>query len=134
MLLHRDRRRAFAVACAALAALLGALRSATAQENLVQPSGYSTTIMPSTAGPTWDDFNALAQRLQATEARLAAVGGDYTSYNTANIEYQNPYAANPSTPPLAAETQTPPDSVLSRLSALEQSAATAAAPACRWCG
>src|SRR5690349_19435447 len=101
MLLHRDRWRAFAVGFAALAALLSALRSATAQESLVQPAGYSTpimpsaaggpaamvrlattagystTIMPSAAGPTWDDFNALAQRLQATEARLAAVGGDY---------------------------------------------------------
>ena len=124
MSLHRRRWRAFAVSCAVMTALLFSIRMAAAQDSLVQPSGYSATVMPSVAGPTWDDFNALAQRLQATEARLQAIGGteDYTSYNTANIEYQNqnPYGVNPNPPPLATTTQTPPDSVLSRLSALEQ--------------
>src|SRR4051794_39401376 len=83
------RSRVVVVGYLAIAALVGLSRKAAAQESLVQPSGYSTMVMPSAAGPTWDDFNALAQRLQATEARLQAIGGDNASYETANIEYQN---------------------------------------------
>src|SRR3954468_10030925 len=117
------RSRVVVVGYLAIAALVGLSRKAAAQESLVQPSGYSAHVLPSAAGPSWDDFNALAQRLQATEARLQAIGatGDYTSYNATNIEYQNPYGANPTPPPLSTTTQTPPDSVVSRLSSLEQS-------------
>jgi phosphate-selective porin OprO/OprP len=72
-------------------------------------------------GPTWDDFHALAQRLQETEQRLNALGGEYPL--PANARYQDTYAASRNQPPLASETQIPPEGILSRLAALEESVA-----------
>lgn len=107
--------------------------AANGQEGFVQPAGSWVQPAPpepappvaGTAGPTWQDFNELATRLQATEARLQAMSS-YTSASSVMVEEaQNPYAPSPSSI-LANETQTPEGypAILSRLSTLEKSYAT----------
>src|SRR5690242_12155259 len=80
-----DRKSLFAasVLCivAAAAFILGS-RSAIAQEMGNQPVSYPATAPMMPPAPTWDDFNGLAQRLQATEARLQAISSNAT-YETA---------------------------------------------------
>jgi phosphate-selective porin OprO and OprP len=121
---HGDRKSSFhaLVLCiTASAALVFGLAQATAQELGFQPVSYPATAPMAPPAPTWEDFNALAQRLQATEARLQTIGSN-TTYETAYDYYQ------PSGPPsgrsaLSATTQTPENypAILSRLGALEQS-------------
>lgn len=104
---------------AAMAICLCLMSDGRAQQPFLEPAGYPLPPQPSMIGPTWDDFNALTQRWQETETRLQAIGGEAAF--ASNIQQPDPYAANQDQ--LAAETQIPQDSILSRLSALEQGAA-----------
>jgi phosphate-selective porin OprO/OprP len=104
----------------AVMAMIVAIQTTPAQDTFVQPASTWTMPAPTAAAPTWQDFNELAARLEATEARLQAMN----SYAAAavvdtNTEYQ------PNTPSLAQETQTPEGTVaiLQRLAALERGAA-----------
>jgi phosphate-selective porin OprO/OprP len=107
---------ALRLVCAVVAFVAFANRIASAQEGFVQPAGTWTTPAPTASAPTWQDFNELAARLEATEARLQAMN----AYTTAAVVDTNS-AYQPNTPSLAAETQTPERTadILRRLGTLE---------------
>jgi phosphate-selective porin OprO/OprP len=131
-------RRFPAITALALATLAGGELAAQAPGdaapgpgNMVQPAGYPVAGAVTDAaapGPTWQDFSELSARLRETEARLQAMQQGLS----VDTSYQYPPPAGgpaaPSTPSLAAETQTPPVSPLEgRIRALEQGADAAKA-------
>src|SRR4029078_11267719 len=107
---------ALRLVCAVVAFVAFANRIASAQEGFVQPAGTWTTPAPTAYAPTWQDFNELAARPDASEARLQAMN----AYTTAAVVDTNS-AYQPNTPSLAAETQTPERTadILRRLGTLE---------------
>jgi phosphate-selective porin OprO/OprP len=98
--------------------IAAAARSSSAQEGSVQQAGTWATPAPTGSAPTWQDFNELAARLEATEARLQAMNSYSTS---AVVETDSAYQQGAST--LSTTTGTPDSTpaLMSRLSTLESS-------------
>jgi phosphate-selective porin OprO/OprP len=113
------------------AALVGRADRSHAQQFGYQPVSYPSTgptIAPApmmAPAPTWEDFNSLAARLQATEARLQSLSNGVsngTNYET-SYDYYQPSGQPSGQSALSATTQTPDNypAILSRLNTLEQS-------------
>src|SRR4051812_38387850 len=92
-----DRISRFRVLCAVAAAFAAATTAVQGQEMQVHPVGTWVTPAPNPTGPTWQDFNELAARLQATEARLQAMN-NYTAAAVVDTDstYQPGSSSQPS--------------------------------------
>ena len=114
---RRCRRHAVMFCIAAWAALIVESGRSIAQEMDFQSLSYPAAGPLAPPAPSWEDFNALAARLQATEARLQAMTSNVT-YDTA-YDYYQPNGQPSGQSSLSATTQTPENmpAILSRTGA-----------------